>query len=105
MHYMLVNLLHSHYIQHVMCVITCPLHAIEDANDTGTYRYVPSCAKIRPNHTQYVLVRTFPVYGGTWQYMAVHAKFYHGTWRYMAVHGSVYHGLWQYMAVHGCTWA
>ena len=33
MHYMLVNLLHSHYIQHVMYVITYPLHAFEDAND------------------------------------------------------------------------
>ena len=32
MHYMLVNLLHSHYIQHVMYVITYPLHAFEDAN-------------------------------------------------------------------------
>ena len=26
------NLLHSHYIQHVMYVITYPLHAFEDAN-------------------------------------------------------------------------
>jgi hypothetical protein len=33
MHYMLVNQLHSHYIQHVMYVITYPLHAFEDAND------------------------------------------------------------------------
>ena len=32
MHYMLVNLLHSHYMQHVMYVITYPLHAFEDAN-------------------------------------------------------------------------
>ena len=32
MHYMLVNLLHGHYIQHVMYVITYPLHAFEDAN-------------------------------------------------------------------------
>ena len=32
MHYMLVNLLHSHYIQHVMYVITYPLHAFKDAN-------------------------------------------------------------------------
>ena len=34
MHYMLVNLLHSHYIQHVMYVITYPLHAFEDANES-----------------------------------------------------------------------
>ena len=33
MHYMLVNQLHSHYIQHVMYVITYPLHAFEDANE------------------------------------------------------------------------
>ena len=33
MHYMLVNLLHSHYMQHVMYVITYPLHAFEDANE------------------------------------------------------------------------
>ena len=40
MHYMLVNLLHSHYMQHVMYVITYPLHAFEDAN---AYRYVLVC--------------------------------------------------------------
>ena len=32
MHYMLLTLLHSHYMQHVMYVITYPLHAFEDAN-------------------------------------------------------------------------
>ena len=39
MHYMLVNLLHSHYIQHVMYVITYPLHAFKDANELYT-RYI-----------------------------------------------------------------
>ena len=38
MHYMLVNQLHSHYIQHVMYVITYPLHAFEDANVIPTLR-------------------------------------------------------------------
>ena len=44
MHYMLVNQLHSHYIQHVMYVITYPLHAFEDANDiTNTWFCILFC--------------------------------------------------------------
>ena len=57
MHYMLVNLLHSHYIQHVMCVITCPLHAIEDANDVHTmYVHVIDMYIIHYVHTMSVRV-------------------------------------------------
>ena len=47
MHYMLVNLLHSHhdYMQHVMYVITYPLHAFEDANARSQCR-TPAPARV-----------------------------------------------------------
>ena len=58
MHYMLVNLLHSHYIQHVMYVITYPLHAFEDANarreqyllKTYILQYIPGIYPVYTRH-------------------------------------------------------
>ena len=41
------------------------------------------------------------VHGSTWQYKAVHDKFYHGLWQYMTVlHGSTSFILSRFMAVH-----
>ena len=88
---MLVNLLHSHYIQHVMYVITYPLHAFEDANGTGTYQYIlfwirGGTRNVKIVHTStYRYVRTHDIS------MAVHTGMYRyvlfGTRRYEQVQG------------------
>ncbi len=90
------------WFRHV-CTRLCQVGRIPDGTyssivNTGTYfwKFQVSHDSVTVHHgipvlrtgiekiPKYVRVRTsvsFTVYGGTWRYMAVHAKFYHSLWK------------------------
>jgi hypothetical protein len=72
----------------------------------GTYQYVlvrTGIEKLPKVRTSTYFSLSITVYGGTWRYMAVHAKFYHGLWQYIEVYGRTFFCLSRFMAVHGGT--